>query len=228
MPAPYTVQLLTSIERTITRERLTRYLNATGGDISRALELYEYNVQLSEVMYGLLHGLEVSVRNAEHYALSASYGTAAWYDAVPSPLSQYWRDQLAAAKTKPGVAGRPGKVVAELTFGFWIDLLKQSNHMPLWVGRKLHTAFPNARRHRAAIHDRLKVIQLLRNRISHHEPVLTSANALYTGNGVIPLPEVIECVEWVCTNTAQWMRAQFHYAEAERILRDVAASRILL
>ena len=44
------------------------------------------------------------------------------------------------AKAKPGVA--------ELTFGFRIDLLKHSNHMPLWVDRKLHTAFPNSRRHR--------------------------------------------------------------------------------
>ena len=160
-------------------ERLTRYLSATGNDVSRALELYEYNVQLSEVLYGLLHGLEVTVRNAEHHALTASYGTPTWYEIAP--LSTYWQDQLVAAKVKPGAAGKPGKVVAELTFGFWVDLLKSQNHMSLWVGRGLHKAFPNARRHRRLIHERLKSIQLLRNRISHHEPVLTAANALYNG-----------------------------------------------
>jgi hypothetical protein len=59
--------------------------------------------------------------------------------------------------------------------------------------KKLHTAFPIARRHRGLVHGRLKAIQLLRNRISHHEPFLKVANALYTGDGVITLPEVLEC-----------------------------------
>ncbi len=93
------------MERTITLERLTRYLGATGQDVSHALELYEYNVHISEVLYGLLHGLEVAVRNAEHQVLTVSYGTAAWYD--PAPLSPYWRDQLNKAKVKPGTGGKP-------------------------------------------------------------------------------------------------------------------------
>jgi hypothetical protein len=226
LPAPYSAEFIVSIQRTITMERLTRYLSATRKDVSKSLELYEYNVQLSEVLYGLLHGLEVTVRNAEHHALSASYGTATWYDTAR--LSIYWQDQLAAAKAKPGVAGKPGKVIAELTFGFWVDLLKNQNHRSLWVGHKLHTAFPNARRHRGLIHERLKAIQLLRNRISHHEPILTASNALYNGDGLLTLPEVLECVEWVCANTAQWIKAEFRYSEAARILREVAAMKISL
>jgi hypothetical protein len=226
LPPPYSAQLLTSIERTVTRERLTRYLGATRQDLSKALGLYEYNVQLSEVLYGLLHGLEVTVRNAQNYALTASYGTPSWYDRAP--LSPYWQDQLDKAKAQPGAAGNPGKVVAELTFGFWVDLLKNTNHMSLWVGQKLYTAFPNGPRDRKRIHERLKALQLLRNRISHHEPVLTSSNNLYTGDGVISLPELLECVEWACTHTRQWVQGQFRYAEAERVLREVAAMRISL
>jgi|ERR1017187_5347196 hypothetical protein len=80
----------------LTKERLTRYLGATGQDVSRALELYERNVRLSEALYGLLHGLEVAVRNAEHHALTASYGTPRWYGAAP--LLPYWNDQVAGAK----------------------------------------------------------------------------------------------------------------------------------
>ena len=226
MPPPYSAQLLTSIERTVTRERLTRYLGATRQDLSKALGLYEYNVQLSEVLYGLLHGLEVAIRNAQHHALTASYGTPTWYD--HAPLSPYWQDQLAKAKAQPGAAGNPGKVVAELTFGFWVDLLKNANHMRLWVGQKLYTAFPNGPRDRKFIHERLKAVRLLRNRISHHEPVLTSSNNLYTGDGVISLPELVECVEWVCTHTAQWVQGQFRYSEAERVLREVAAMKVSL
>ncbi len=227
MPPPYSPQLLISIQRTITTQRLSRYLGATHGDVPKALELYEYNVQLSEVLYGLLHGLEVAVRNAEHHALAASYGTPTWYDFAP--LSQYWKDQLANAKAKPGAAGNPGKVMAELTFGFWIDLLHNGNHRSLWVGRKLNKAFPNARLQMGVIHQRLKAVQLLRNRISHHEPVLTASNKLYNGAAtLLELPEVLECVEWVCAETAQWIKANFRYADAERILRVVAAMKISL
>jgi hypothetical protein len=126
VPPPYSIALLVSIERTVTKERLTRYLRATGQNTSTALALYEYNVQLSEVLYGLLHGLEVMVRNAAHIALTARYGTAAWYDVAP--LSHYWQDQVAKAKAKPGAAGKPGKIIAELTFGFWVQLLSKPNH----------------------------------------------------------------------------------------------------
>jgi hypothetical protein len=226
LPSPYTITFLSSIKRTITQERLTRYLDAAGQDLSKALELYECNVQLSEALYGLLHGLEVTVRNAAHHALTASYGTPTWYDTAP--LTAYWQDQLDKVKAKPGVAGKPGKVVAELTFGFWIELLSKPHHNELWMSRRLRRAFPNTTHQRHAIHQRLKTVQLLRNRISHHERVLTTAQALYTGAGVISLPEILECVDWICRDTAEWIKTQFRYAEAERILRDVAAQRISL
>ena len=69
-PLPYTPQLLTSLERTVTQERLIPYLVATSQDLAQALFLYEANVALSEVLYGLLHGLELSMRNAIHHALT--------------------------------------------------------------------------------------------------------------------------------------------------------------
>jgi hypothetical protein len=91
-------------------ERLSRYLSATGRDVPKALELYEYNVQLSEVLYGILHGLEVSVRNAwfEFCRCSAEvfnqiahicHGRGRSkkpeeYREVELPLSQHCRDNL--------------------------------------------------------------------------------------------------------------------------------------
>lgn len=221
----YSAQFLISIERTVTKERLTRYLTATAQDLSRALRLYECNVHLSEVLYGLLHGLEVTVRNAAHCALTASYGGPDWYDRAP--LSSYWTDRVKKAKNGVG-ATTPGNVVADLTFGFRVELLSKRNQNVLWVGRRLKTAFPNTTLSRKIIHERLKAIQQLRNRISHHERVLTSSKKLYAGHGSITLPELVECVEWVCTDTAHWMRTQFRYGEAERILSGVSAMGLFL
>jgi len=247
MPPPYSEDFLIAIRRTITVERLKLYLAATQNDISRAMELYELNVQLCAILYSLLHGLEVAVRNAEHFALTFSYGSLFWYDKPPfpafgipeagcegpswhefAPLSPYWRDQVEEAKLKPGVGNRPGKVIAELTFGFWVDLLQSQNHMPLWVLRKLNRAFPNTKRTRGQIHERLKEIQLLRNRISHHERIITSSNAVYNGDGFLTLNEVIECVEWVCPHTAHWLKAEFGFDDAEELLKRVANMGIAL
>ena len=74
----YTAQFLTSIERTISRERLKRYLGATQQHIVNALELYEHNVALSEALYGYLHGLEVA--GQECYAPRANAWL--WYTAM--------------------------------------------------------------------------------------------------------------------------------------------------
>ena len=197
MPAQYSEEFLIAVRRTVTTERLKRYLAATKNDLSQAMRLYELNVQLCAILYGILHGLEVAVRNAEHFALTISYGSHFWYDKPPfpgfgkpsvgyegpswhqyAPLTQYWRDEVEAAKLKPGVGNRPGKVIAELTFGFWVDLLQSQNHRSLWVERKLNKAFPHAKRDRGQIHRRLKEIQLLRNRISHHERIITSSNVV--------------------------------------------------
>ena len=220
-PSPYTPQFLTSIERTVTEERLRRYLGATRQDVANALLLYEYNVALSEALFGLLHGLEVSLRNTMHQALTANYGTAAWYDRAP--LSTYWSERIAAAKGRVG-ATTPGKVIAELTLGFWVELLSRPNQNIFWLGKQLGTAFPNTTLRRDQIHQRFKIVQLLRNRISHHEPILTTRNTLYTGHDFLTLAELLECVEWVCVEAAQWMKTRFRYAEAERILDAVKAT----
>jgi hypothetical protein len=219
-PSSYTPQFLASIERTVTRERLRRYLGATHQDIANALLLYEYNVALSEALYGLLHGLEVTIRNSMHHVLTANYGTPAWYDRAP--LSTYWTERIADAKGRVGTT-TPGKVIAELTLGFWVELLSRSNQNTLWFGKHLAMAFPNTALRRDQIHARFKIVQLLRNRISHHEPILTTRNTLYTGHDFLSLAELLECVEWVCTEAAQWMKTRFRYAEAGHILDAVKA-----
>jgi hypothetical protein len=120
MPAPYSEEFLVAVRRTVTIERLKRYLAATKNDLSQAMELYELNVQLCAILYGILHGLEIAVRNAEHFALTNSYGSHFWYDRPPhtdfgkpaagcegpswhqyAPLTPYWRDQVESTKLKP-------------------------------------------------------------------------------------------------------------------------------
>ena len=216
-------QLLTEIERFVSRERLKRYLAATGQNLENAVSLYEQNVAISEMTFGLLHGLEVAIRNSMHDRLTAHFGTPRWY--TVAPLSAYSQDKIRAAiRDAGGPNASPGKVVAELTFGFWTDLAAQRYHWTLWQPC-LSGAFPTVRVARPVIHRRLEDIRWLRNRVAHHEPILTSARALYAGHQrTISLGQLAECGDWLSLEIGGWIRTHFRFAPANAIVDVIAAS----
>ena len=238
---PYTVQFIADIDRTITRGRLARYLTATAGDIDQALQLYEKNVALSEALFGVLHGLEVALRNSIHNALAADLGVDDWYlDGLQLPRNLFpvarrlsftgpMNRMIADARSYARAGAPIGKVIAELTFGFWPGMLS-SHFDPLWTP-SVHKAFPAANRPRRVIHWRFRTIQHLRNRIAHHEPILTSTNAVRTGfidQQTIALPDILEAVHWISPPTADWLRTTTRYDVAVALLAEVSASGLTL
>jgi hypothetical protein len=72
----YGIEFLADLDRTPTRGRISRYLTATCADLDQALQLCEKNVAVSEALFGILHGLEITVRNNLHHALSTDIGVA--------------------------------------------------------------------------------------------------------------------------------------------------------
>ena len=234
----YSIEFLSDLDRTISRARLSRYMVATGGNLDAALQLYEANVLLSEALFGFLHGLEVAVRNSLHFVFSRDLGVNDWYiDGIalpwkyPTPATLVFpnnmRNMIVDARSKAGPRASIGKVVAELPFGFWTTLVG-NRFEEIWR-RSLYTAFPHAKVRRQIIHWRLDVIRFLRNRIAHHEPILSSANQLYTGHPnqpTISLQELLECVEWISPGTAEWLRQSTRYEQAKSLLMEVAISGI--
>ena len=64
----------------------------------------------------------------------------------------------------------PGKVIAEIPFGFWQHLTDRIRHVPLWE-RCLHTAFrPGTGR--LAVDRPVTRLHTVRNRVAHYEPLL--------------------------------------------------------
>jgi hypothetical protein len=77
----------------------------------------------------------------------------------------------------------------------------------------------------------LEVIRRLRNRIAHHEPILTSSNEVYTGytaQPTISLPQLLQCVEWISPATSLWMTNCTRYAQAGAILATCHRSGVVL
>ena len=75
----------------------------------------------------------------------------------------------AAIRGCGGVRATPGKVMAELSFGFWRHLTSASHEKTVWVPY-LHHAYP-PRTDRASVDKIIGNINTVRNRIAHHEPI---------------------------------------------------------
>ena len=104
-------------------------------------------------------------------------------------------EQVSVARQQATDGGQhpvvPGKVVAELHFGFWRYLLASKYYTALWVPA-LSAAFPHlpVRDRKSAsanrmVFDALGNLNKARNRVAHHEPVTASARAWINDTGRI-------------------------------------------
>jgi hypothetical protein len=129
----YDETVIVNLERSLSLDRLAPYLDLANGNRAYALLLYEWNTRVSEAMYSILQGFEVTFRNAIHDVMSEAYRRADWYQVVPLKTGEKIR--IEEAKTRIQRDGRtitPGRVVAELMFGFWSSLVGTAYAQTLW------------------------------------------------------------------------------------------------
>jgi hypothetical protein len=94
-----------------------------------ALDLYEWNLELSAAFWEVVAVVEVVTRNAMHDRVTSAYG-ARWYDNT-AILDDRSLGVIREAKRRAsrGLARStplsPGKVVSEMSFGAWVSLLDQ-------------------------------------------------------------------------------------------------------
>ncbi|MCY3616633.1 MAG: hypothetical protein OXG66_03065 [Acidimicrobiaceae bacterium] len=154
----------------MSEERFATYLRMAKGDRRRALQLYAQNAALGSAFHGPLQALEVTLRNAVHDAMTVTGGVR-WFESPQ--LDQPQQDAVTKAKGKldNGMAPhKPGRIVAELSFGFWVALFARRYDESLWR-TTLHQCF-DPTPPRRPLHDELNRLLALRNRIAHHEPIL--------------------------------------------------------
>lgn len=160
--------------RLLSVPRLSTYSEACGGDITRAVDLYQWNLDASAALFTSIHYFEVALRNTIDVRLTKDFGAdQPWFDNPSTQLSKGALSKVARARHSVASAGHGvshGRVVAELTLGFWWTLLADDYNRSLWQP-SLHQAFPSARRTR--LHSEIDRIRRLRNRIAHHEPLIT-------------------------------------------------------
>ena len=116
----------------ITPARLNAY-RSSGLDDLDVVACYLWNSALSEALYPTLQTFEVGLRNALHNALTFRFGQADWYDSPHQFLDQASQNAILEGKfelTKNGKPHEPGRIVAELGFGFWTSLFNRKYEHP--------------------------------------------------------------------------------------------------
>ena len=137
----------------LTHERLASYLRATEGRVDRALQLYDWNHDVAAALHTDIGRLEIVFRNALDKALVAHGDRCGWptpwheraHSLFPGKHGHRSRDDVRKAQeraTRSSVPPRHGKVIAELSFGFWRYLCVSAHLTSLWVPA-LAGAFPH-------------------------------------------------------------------------------------
>ena len=172
-------------------ERLRPYLLFTPGtDEKDALMPYDIVQRLSSMLFLPLHYLEVTLRNRIHDVLRTHYewrGKKYKELGKPEewllwmPRKEFLRKKInkayyhARRNTKKGCTVNMGDVIAGLSFGVWIDVLKehpsQASHYHFWKFTQ-NKIFPNATGEtRDTICRELVEIKKIRNRLFYYKTI---------------------------------------------------------
>jgi hypothetical protein len=193
---------LEHIVSTLSLDRLAPYFQATQGSHEGALELYKWNIEISGAFYEALSIAEVGLRNALHTQLTTFHGARPdyWYDNQQGLFNGGALSDISLARKRASRSGRvetPGRVVAELNFGFWKYILAKRYETTLWTPCLRH-GFPGlANQHRTVVFDAVAELHSLRNRIAHHEPI-------YNRDLTQDLLATYRLIEWVSPETREW------------------------
>jgi hypothetical protein len=193
------------VKRIISKERLEPYLKKHNNDLEKALNHYKINILISQSFYPILAVLEVGLRNSIDFQLSQKYNDDKWFDnhEFVKIATRFHIDRISQARTNIFSEKKeitPGRVISELSFGFWTSLFDVRFEMTLW--KNLRLAFPNCPkeiRKRKTMSSKFNGIRKLRNRIFHHEAIAWNLNVLQTYKN-----EIIDGINWLDKDLVNW------------------------
>jgi len=202
------------VERIISKERLEPYLNYHKDDLSKAIAHYKSNILISESFYPLLAVLEIGLRNSIDYQLAKRFNDREWYDNKDfvKIATRFQIDRISQARTNIYSEKKeitPGRIISELSFGFWTSLFDTKFEMTLW--KNLRLAFPNCPkniRKRKTMSSKFNGIRKLRNRIFHHEAITWNLNVLNSYKD-----EIIQGITWLNKELPEWLIELNHVEE---------------
>lgn len=203
-PFTYNTDTFYFLEKGFSAPRIQSYLKATGYQWESALILYTWNTTISSAFYVPLQGLEVLLRNRLNEQLCQKFGKN-WFDEEHSLLEEREQYSIRQAikflekKQKQVVLER---IVPELSFGFWISLLRKQYTHTLWTPALRH-AFKKEKLTPKVIYKPFSYLNEFRNRIAHHEPI-------FYRHLEQDYQSIIEQASYLCPDVMSWIDHHNH------------------
>lgn len=182
----------TALQRVISSERFKGFEDEATSVSCDPLDLYLWDRDLAAAALGDIAILEVALRNAMDRQLQRIAGQRKWYEAsIEFDDRSLKKIRIAKSDARRSGAFLPARVIAQLMFGFWPELLeaggvidartpnqRMANYEDdLWRAG-LNKAFPGGRPMASSLGQRfdspwmhavIKQVHALRNRAGHHE-----------------------------------------------------------
>lgn len=207
-----------SIERIISKERLSPYLKHHNNNLNNAIAHYKANIQISESFYPYLSILEIGFRNSINSQICRRFKDEYWFEDSEfiKIASRFQIDRISEARNsilrekKEITAGR---VISELSFGFWTSLLDSKFERTLW--KNIRLSFPNCPkdiRKRKTMSAKFNAVRKLRNRIFHHESITWNLDVLNSYK-----KQIIEGIDWLDKDLLIWSEDLFKY---EKVIEE--------
>ena len=201
-------------------QRLEKYINLYNGDVTKVAAHFKANIALSESLYTSLSVFEVTLRNALSKELERMMGRKDWYSVFPSnPALKSLTSEVTVAIrhiSQRGEMVSPDKIIAELTFGFWVTLLNSEYELSLW--KSLRLAFPHMPkkdRKRKNVSSPCNALRKLRNRVFHHESICWDLDYITDIHN-----RLVMVLGWINTDMPSWLDEVDHFCKVVDEIRN--------
>lgn len=172
----------TNIFNSLTADRLDKFkkYKATTFSDHETVQRYLYNIEVSAEVNKAIHILEVVLRNQISHEWNTYLACSDWpmnKRGIPATTKfNKMNKKIDDAISRVGANLKNGKVIAELSFGFWVHML--DSKFDVQNIKLIKKIFPLRTKWDKAltteiknIRDDFQVINELRNRVAHHEPI---------------------------------------------------------
>ena len=155
--------------------RMSKYIEACHGNKANAINLYHYNIMLSERMFAVINMFEIILRNTidKHYRTYFSDSDWLLNQAAPGKMLSESETEITSKAKEFKSDGRysPDRMVSSFMMGFWTYMFTRRHYKA--GGKTLLQIFPNKIKGttQKIVYSELSEIRELRNRIAHHEPI---------------------------------------------------------
>jgi hypothetical protein len=199
---------------TLSSNRTAWWKGHANGDFARGLRLHQRNAIIASLLLIDFQVFEVSLRNVFDRHLRKYYRPD-WFDS--DKLTDAQKKSIAAAKNNAAKQWREeghkdepdrGKIIVNLSLNFWVSLFVAD-----YTRAKLDKVFANMGTAEAL--RILKLMRYVRNKLAHHEPVITWDGKRDRKNLEKIMNDFDRILMAICPDTAQWAS---YYSVARRVI----------